>query len=79
MQKGIVMGWYNSFKKATKGVKKMTVDLGRVLSGSETKKALENIDTAVDIGNKITGGPEASAAINASKGIKKSKSKSKKN
>lgn len=43
------MGWYKHLKNATKGAKKASKDIGRVLSGDETKKALDNMMEAADI------------------------------
>lgn len=71
------MGWYNSLKKKTKGLKRMSRDIGRILSGKETEETLDNASKAADVFNKGVGGAVASAAINAADSIAKQK-KSKK-
>lgn len=65
------MGWYKHLKKKTKGLKKMSKDIGRVLAGKETSDVLDNVDKAVDIYNKVeTGGASGSAQETATKSRK---------
>lgn len=71
------MGWYKSLKKKTKGLKKMSRDIGGVLSGKETTTTLDNIEKVVDIGNKISGGPEGAIAVSAIESKTKQRKKGK--
>lgn len=72
------MGWYKKLKQKTKGLKNMSKDIGRILSGDETSKALDNADKAADIYVKVAGGPEGATAESAASGVGSGKSKSKK-
>lgn len=73
------MGWYKHVKKATKGVKKASKDVGRVLSGGETKKALDNISEAVDIAAEVVAISEGGATAVSVADKTKKPGKTKKN
>lgn len=68
------MGWYRHLTNKTKGLKRMSRDIGRILAGEQMTDILDNANSAADVAEKL----EGSDVVVKVKGLEGEKKKRKK-